>query len=173
MAKRGRPTKFTPETRQKIIHAVSIGATYELASLYAGLNRDTVQEWARKGRNQEKGIYHDFSVALKEAEGKGLVGCLLTIRKAAPKQWQAAAWLLERRYPDVFGRVRLEHTGKDGKPIQTEDKTTPRQKPALSETDQVDLLRRMQKNGALDYLLNGQTSEEKESGKNGNGRKTI
>lgn len=112
MAKRGRPTKFTPETRQKIIHAISIGATYELASLYAGLDRHTVQRWLSKGEKETKGIYRDFCTAVKEAEGKGLVGCLLTIRKAGQKQWQAAAWLLERRYPDIFGRnIKLEHSG--------------------------------------------------------------
>jgi len=34
-----------------------------------------------------------------------------------PPCWQAAAWKLERRYPEAYGRRRVEHTGADGGPI--------------------------------------------------------
>jgi hypothetical protein len=35
------------------------------------------------------------------------------ISAAAPTNWNAAAWLLERRWPEEFGRQRLEteHSG--------------------------------------------------------------
>jgi hypothetical protein len=43
---------------------------------------------------------------VKDAEGEGVKTCLAIIRKAAlDGQWTAAAWLLERRYPDMYGRV--------------------------------------------------------------------
>ena len=45
------------------------------------------------------------------------------IQKAAKDNWQAAAWYLERRYPEDYGRReqhKLEHTGPRGGPIQTE-----------------------------------------------------
>jgi hypothetical protein len=44
---------------------------------------------------------------------------LAKIEKAASdNNWAAAAWKLERRYPDVYGRTVQEHTGKDGKAIE-------------------------------------------------------
>lgn len=40
---------------------------------------------------------------------------LETIKTAAkdPKEWRAGAWLLERRYPDEYGRQKLDvnHSG--------------------------------------------------------------
>ncbi len=41
-----------------------------------------------------------------------------TTRRSAP-QWQAAAWYLERRHPDLYARtIKSEVTGKDGGPIE-------------------------------------------------------
>jgi len=40
------------------------------------------------------------------------------ISAAAPKNWNAAAWLLERKFPEEFGRHRLEITGENGAQIQ-------------------------------------------------------
>jgi len=34
--------------------------------------------------------------------------------------WQAAAWRLERKYPDKWGRRRVEVTGPGGGPVQTQ-----------------------------------------------------
>ena len=35
--------------------------------------------------------------------------------------WQAAAWKLERRYPQEYGKTVQEHQGKDGGPIQVRE----------------------------------------------------
>ena len=40
----------------------------------------------------------------------------------APTDWRAAAFLLERRFPDDYGK-RSEITGKDGGPVKVEAKT--------------------------------------------------
>lgn len=42
------------------------------------------------------------------------------IREAAraPKHWTAAAWYLERKHPERWGRRRLEITGPEGDPIE-------------------------------------------------------
>ena len=36
-----------------------------------------------------------------------------------PPSWQAAGWYLERKFPDKWGRQRLELTGPDGGPVAT------------------------------------------------------
>lgn len=85
--------------------------------------------------------------AIKEAEGKFVQEQLLLIRRAATQghvkrrttttkrdgtqtteevlgepQWTAAAWLLERRHNQQFGRqIRQEISGPDGGPIQVDE----------------------------------------------------
>jgi hypothetical protein len=43
---------------------------------------------------------------LAEAEGRAAIGWLALIEQAAREgNWQAAAWKLERRYPETYGRT--------------------------------------------------------------------
>lgn len=107
-----RPTKYTPETVAKIVEAIKIGATYELAAGYAGISYETFNTWM-KAKPQ-------FSEQVKKAEGVAAMVWLAKIEKAASEgEWQAAAWKLERRYPRQYGRnvTQMELTGKDGGPI--------------------------------------------------------
>ena len=107
MAKPGRKTKYTPETVAKIVQAIKTGATYELAANFAGIGKTSFYDWLDK--------YPEFANAVKEAEGAGAIELLARIRKeAAEGTWQAAAWILERRYPEMYGRQRQEVTGADG-----------------------------------------------------------
>lgn len=109
----GRRSKYTPETVEKLTDAIKLGATYELATGYAGIHYDTFNEW----RNKKS----EFSEAIKAAEGVAAVGWLAKIEKAANDgTWQAAAWKLERRYPHEYGRTVAENqiTGKNGGPIR-------------------------------------------------------
>lgn len=97
-----RRTKYTPETVKRILDAIRLGATYELACGYAGVSMDSFARW----RDQ----HADFAEAVKEAEGSGAVGWLARIEQAAKDgTWQAAAWKLERRYPQEYGRTVQEH----------------------------------------------------------------
>ena len=93
----GRTTQRTPENAKRICDAIKMGATYELACAYAGLSADTFQRWRKADAA--------FAAQIKEAEGAAAVGWLLKIEKAANDgEWQAAAWKLERRYPEQYGR---------------------------------------------------------------------
>jgi transposase len=105
-----RPTKYTPDRIERFLEAVRAGATFRLACQYAGIDHETYTRWRER--------YVDFADAVKEAEGGAVVGWLDKIDKAASDgSWQAAAWKLERRYPDDFGRrdridQTVEHSGK-------------------------------------------------------------
>jgi hypothetical protein len=107
-----RPTKYTPDTVKAITQAIELGATYELAAAYGGISYETFRTW-----NETKPA---FSAAIKEAEGKAAVKWLAKIEAAAADHWQAAAWKLERRYPNDYGKTVQEqqHTGKDGTPFE-------------------------------------------------------
>ena len=106
-----RPTKRTDETVKAICQAIELGATYELASAYGGITYETFNTWRKNNPA--------FSDAIKASEGKAAVKWLAKIEAAAATQWQAAAWKLERRYPNDYGKTVQEqqHTGKDGAPI--------------------------------------------------------
>lgn len=106
----GRRVKYTPETVTKLTDAIRLGATYALACHYAGIHIDTFMTW----RNTKP----EFSAAVKDAEGAGAVGWLRRIEQAATEGvWTAAAWKLERRYPQDYGRTIQEHQGKDGEAL--------------------------------------------------------
>ena len=102
----GLPTKRTPENLQKIVQAIKLGATYELAANYAGMSYETFNEWRKADV--------EVSEAIKQAEGQAAVLLLSKIEQAATDgNWQAAAWKLERRYPKMYGRTvqEQEHSG--------------------------------------------------------------
>lgn len=115
----GRPTKYTPETVQRILNAVSVGAAYEHACAAGGIEYETFRRWC----HTKDGFY----AAVKEAEGQAVSKWLARIEQAANNGvWQAAAWKLERLYPRLYGRTIQEHTGLDGGPIEVADVSSDR-----------------------------------------------
>ncbi|SIS88550.1 hypothetical protein [Alicyclobacillus vulcanalis] len=112
----GRPTKLTPELQKKICDAIRAGAYIETAAAYAGVNKTTLYDWLRRGARSKSGIYREFSDAIEKALAEAEMRDLLIIGKAAEENWQAAAWRLERKFPERWGRkdrmtVDAHHTG--------------------------------------------------------------
>ena len=102
----GRKTKYTPETRAKIMQAIQLGATYELAAHYAGISEALFYRWM----NQKV----EFVESVQKASGTAAMVWLAKIEQAATDgEWTAAAWKLERRYPKMYGRTvqQVEHSG--------------------------------------------------------------
>lgn len=114
-----RPTKLTPELQEKICQAIRAGNYIETAAAYAGISKVTLHEWMRRGRRETErvekaegrakvrkkeapfvGFLNSVEKALAEAE----VRDVFIIGKAAEENWQAAAWRLERKFPDRWGR---------------------------------------------------------------------
>lgn len=106
--------RFKPDNRKRLISAISKGATYILACNYAGISYNTFLSWMRKGEqqleNEEEGNeYLKFYCEVKKAEGIAVTSWLTLIEQAAKNgNWQAAAWKLERRYPNEYGRYTPE-----------------------------------------------------------------
>lgn len=97
MAKRGRPTKYTPETVKRIIEAIKLGLAYVDAANYGGISFETFNEWRK--------AFPEFSEAIEQASGQAVMACMARIQKSANEgKWQASAWILERRYPNRYGR---------------------------------------------------------------------
>lgn len=108
-----RRTKYTPERRDIIVDGVRNGLTYRLAAAKAGIHEDTVTDWKSK--------HPDFSERLLVAEAEAAQEALVRIGSASKDDWRAAAWILEHRHPNDYGKTVTEnqHTGKDGEgPIE-------------------------------------------------------
>lgn len=118
----GRPTKFTPDTCNRILSAIRNGNTYEASAHYGGVSYDTLREWIKRGQEETAGEFSEFFEAIKSAEAKAEVESVALIRQAAQEgQWQAAAWFLERRKPSDWGRKdRHEISGINGEAIKHE-----------------------------------------------------
>ncbi|MBY0274724.1 hypothetical protein K2Z84_05250 [Candidatus Binatia bacterium] len=105
----GRPPKLTPELQQRIIQAIQGGAYREKAAQFAGIAPETLSRWmSRRGSP-----YAEFSQAVLEAEAHASVIMALRVSAAAKDDWRAAAWWLERKFPDEWGR-KDQHKITDG-----------------------------------------------------------
>lgn len=116
--KPGRKSKISPEMTDMIVDAISRGNYIETASAYAGIHKDTLYEWLKRGArekyrlqqdpeakpNPDEALYVDFHTRVQKALASSEMGDLDVISAASGTQWQAAAWRLERRFPDRWGR---------------------------------------------------------------------
>jgi transposase len=95
-----RPSAFTPAAQEAVVTAVTAGNTRSTAAAYAGVARSTLQRWLARGKKARRGAFRDFWDRLKKAEAEAVIRNVAIVQKAAEKQWQAAAWWLERRRYD-------------------------------------------------------------------------
>ena len=105
----GRPTKYKPETVEKILEALRGGNTRRASCAVADVSQDSLALWLR--------IYPEFAEAVEKAEGKAEAKMVSIIRDASETTWQAAAWWLERKHKQEWSS-RVEQTGADGSPVK-------------------------------------------------------
>jgi hypothetical protein len=117
-----RPTKLTKEVQDRILQAVQAGNYLDTAAQFAGIDPSTMRRWVIKGEAPDApDAYREFCVAIKGARASAEVRSVALIQNAASNgTWQAAAWYLERSYPDRWGRTRIEVTGADNTAIRVE-----------------------------------------------------
>jgi transposase len=94
--KNGRPSKRTEAVLKPLFEAIRIGVPYKLACMAAGITYDCFGNWRREDPA--------FDAEVEQAAAQPAVKLFKTIREQAPETWQAGAWSLERRYPEMFAR---------------------------------------------------------------------
>lgn len=136
----GQPTKLTHGVAEKILEAVRKGNRLDTAALYAGVGRETFYSWLRKGRAADaRQPYRGFVQQLDEALASWEAGKVDAISAAGDKEWQANAWMLERRLPDAYGRrTRVDVGNADGRPFQLQ--ATPTIDPSRLSDDELEQL---------------------------------
>ncbi len=128
------PRIADPELRHVIVEAVRNNMPYNAAAALVGISVSGFQFWKLRGSQAEvkelrgepldvnERAYLEFSVALRKAVSDSIERNLATIQRASEKSWQASAWLLERRHPQMFSVHRvLEVSGHDEPVPETAD----------------------------------------------------
>ena len=135
----GRPTKLTPEVADVVVEGISLGLSYRKAAEAAGISERTLHTWRKRGsESKRKNRFSQFHQRIEEAEAKTAIkmgqaivrsvlepsievkkhtkklpggGELVEVYEThRPPNAKYAAWWLERRMPEQFGR-RVEKTG--------------------------------------------------------------
>jgi len=120
--KRGRPTILNLNKAYEVVHAIVVTGSIEGASALSGIARRTYYNWLRYGERmavrQEAGyrlaqedeifaiLYRNVMDELARLERHNFE---LVKHAADAGVWQAAAWTLERRFPERWGRRGLRN----------------------------------------------------------------
>lgn len=147
---KGSTPTLTEELIERLASTIRGGAYVETAAAFCGISKDTFYRWLRMAESVVSGQRPDaqsdettellikLSDAVKKAMAEAELRDLLVIDRAAQEGvWQAAAWRLERKYHDRWGRrekLQLEHT-LPNKPRKEESDRGERLKRILSDPD--------------------------------------
>ena len=126
-APKGKPGRkgklLNPATLAKLCEAIKMGSTIELACKYAGIGHRTYYDSLAKA-NAGDPKWASLLTDVESAEGAGAIQLLDVIRQSAVAgNWTAAAWVLERRYPMMYGRSesRFREQAEPVQPYQTRE----------------------------------------------------
>ena len=116
-----RPTKLTPELQETICEIIGKGNSITTACHAVGIADTTFYEWKQKGEHEPDSLHGEFLCALNKAEADAKQELLQYVKDAAPHSWQASMTILERRWPQEFGRRdRIEVHAKIGPAVEIE-----------------------------------------------------
>lgn len=108
----GRPSRFTQELQDKIVAGVRMGLAMCVASELAGVPERTFRDWMAWGRDGRE-PYATFAHAVEKGIAESEAQLLSTIKDASKKEWTAAAWIMERRFPERWARREALKIGLD------------------------------------------------------------
>ena len=111
-----RPEKITPELTEAISEDIAKGYSYDQAALNNGIAASTFFRWMLKGKQPEaEPAYRNFALSVADASLFSEPEALQLIRSSAKidRNWKAAAWFLERRFPEKYAKKSLTDIRKE------------------------------------------------------------
>lgn len=106
---RKRQTLFTEEAQDRVVQFIRSGSYIEVAAAAAGIARRTYYLWMERGdpagSEPANAPYRAFRGRVEQALAEGEARNVAVIASAANDNWQASAWLLERRHPQRWARA--------------------------------------------------------------------
>ena len=106
-----RPTKLNSDITRRIGEGVSLGLTYALAAESAGITYKTFNDWMKLGRDSKSGKYFEFYTYIQKCNADAAKELLVRLKDAAKAgDTRICTWILERRFPEDFGRHEYRKT---------------------------------------------------------------
>jgi transposase len=105
-----RQTKLTPELIGTICQYVGEGNFRHIAARGAGVPLRTFWNWCKQGKKYPEGIYGTLLQSLQEAEKSAEIAVVRAVMEAAKSDPKCGQWWLERKFPQRWGRNRVEIT---------------------------------------------------------------
>ena len=90
----GQPTKYSPEILQRTKELIELGLNYADVCDSLGISRETFSQWRKR--------YPEYADTVRIANVKVKEISLKSLRVGEMKDWKAAAWRLERRWPEEY-----------------------------------------------------------------------
>lgn len=104
--RRGRPCLLNPRRMRRFLAAIKNSMPLKHAAAFAGVSYDTVNRWRIRGEDEKSPVeFCNFYKALKRAQAVAMNRLLRSVQRSGRKDWRAAAWLLERRHAEDFGKI--------------------------------------------------------------------
>ena len=104
----GKKLRLNRSVIDKVCESISQGNYIKSACMSAGISERSYYDYMKQGDEDlscdRKTIFAQFAYEVKEAEAKSQLEIINIIKKAAKKEWTAAAWIAERRWPALFGK---------------------------------------------------------------------
>jgi transposase len=114
----GQPSALNEGRHEAIVKAVREGSYRAEAARLSGIAPNTLYKWLREGEEAEaaevpygdlrrgwyRALYEDVMTAEAEYEMEMRRKINAAAESEKPNTWQAAAWSLERKYPERYGR---------------------------------------------------------------------
>jgi len=111
--KPGRPTKYDPQTVDKLLAALRAGLTHKQACLACGIGQSTLADW----RERYPELEPHMDAAREEARQKALEG----IKSAGEKDWRALAEWLKLTFPEHRQGHNINVSATAGAAVQVTD----------------------------------------------------
>jgi hypothetical protein len=103
-----RQATMTPEIVERLASLLAAGNYITIAIAAAGVPRRTFYDWwergVENGSEPRDEPFREMRARLERAKAEGEARNVATIARAAPTNWQAAAWILERGSPERWAR---------------------------------------------------------------------
>jgi hypothetical protein len=100
-----RKSKLTKELIKEAFKLVSAGNYIKDIPPILGIDDSTWFRWLNEGEKAKSGMKREFYETVKKAEKDAIARNVALIQRAAQEgNWQAAAWWLERKYFEDWGR---------------------------------------------------------------------
>ena len=100
-----RKRKLTKELIKEAYKLVAAGNYDKDVYPILGIDKSTWYRWLSEGEKAKSGLKREFYDTVKKAEKDAIARNVALIQRAAQEgNWQAAAWWLERKYFEDWGR---------------------------------------------------------------------